>query len=57
MDRFSNELRHIYEDYLYPDGFIYYNEAGDFSSDLSHYMTKIIKKLLIEKIIMKKHLN
>ena len=48
MDRYGNEIRHIFEAYLYPDGFIYYNETWDFSSDLSHYMNKIIKKLLLE---------
>lgn len=48
MDRYSNKLRSILSDYLYPDDFIDYEKSWDFSSDLSHYMTKIIEKLLLE---------
>lgn len=48
MDRYSNELRNIFSDYLYPDEFIDYYKSWDFSSDLSHYMTKIIEKLLLK---------
>ena len=48
MDRYSNKLKSILSDYLYPDDFIDYEKSWDFSSDLSHYMTKIIEKLLLE---------
>lgn len=42
------ELREIFADHLYPTGFIDYNHAWDFSADIEHYMTRIIKVLLIQ---------
>lgn len=48
IERFRNELSHIFADYLYPNGFIEYNEAWDFQADLERYMRKTIKDLLLE---------
>lgn len=48
LERFRNELSHIFSDYLYPNGFIEYDEAWDFQVDLERYMRKTIKELLIE---------
>lgn len=47
MEHYSNELRGVFSDYLYPDGFIPYDEVWDFSTSLSQYMTNIIKDILI----------
>ena len=48
LNDYKRELQDIFDDHLYPNDFIAYNEAWDFQYDLEYFMTQTIENTLIQ---------
>lgn len=48
LNDYKRELKDIFDDHLYPNDFIAYNEAWDFQYALEYFMTQMIENTLIQ---------